>query len=453
MTCATMAPPRYTESMKRRPNIVWFIVDQMRGQAMGVNGDPNVFTPNLDNMAVAGTNFTGAVSGYPLCCPYRATMLTGKYAHNHSVKIHEDRLEPSYATITDVLNGEGYETIYLGKLHLAGFKESGVRSVLRTVPREDRGRFDTWIGYDNNNSQWDCYLHGHGGEEEIEHYRLPGYETDCLTDIALEQIASRADADRPFFMVVSVQPPHPPHLAPEEYRRYQSQQLKLRPNVAGNCEERARFDLSGYYAQIENIDSNVGRVLDGLREASILDDTHVLFFSDHGDQLGSHGRFGKCVPFEESLRTPFVIGGGRPMEYDGRRSGNVDCVINNVDIAPTTLGLCGIDISEWMEGFDYSHRRTGIDFDERVMAEPVNAYAELIGDRESGYAWRCVITRDGWKYACVRNGDWIMYDLNADPYEQTNLAFHTDYREKRSELRSLIREWAARTGDEFAFPV
>ena len=208
---------------------------------MGVNGDPNVFTPNLDNMAVAGTNFTGAVSGYPLCCPYRATMLTGKYAHNHSVKIHEDRLEPSYATITDVLNGEGYETIYLGKLHLAGFKESGVRSVLRTVPREDRGRFDTWIGYDNNNSQWDCYLHGHGGEEEIEHYRLPGYETDCLTDIALEQIASRADADRPFFMVVSVQPPHPPHLAPEEYRRYQSQQLKLRPNVAGNCEERARF--------------------------------------------------------------------------------------------------------------------------------------------------------------------------------------------------------------------
>ncbi len=135
-------------------------------------------------------------------------MLTSRYAHNHSVKLHEDRLDPSFETIVDVLNQNDYETIYLGKWHLAGIKEQDGRSVLRTVPCEDRGRFDTWLGYDNNNSQWDCYLHGHDGEEQIPHYRLPGYETDCLTDMALERIKERDKSDRPFFMVVSVQPTH-----------------------------------------------------------------------------------------------------------------------------------------------------------------------------------------------------------------------------------------------------
>lgn len=436
----------------QRPNIIWFIVDQMRGQAMGVNGDPNVFTPNLDNMSIAGTNFPNAVSGYPLCCPFRGSMLTGKYAHNHSVKLHEDRLDPAFKTITDVFNEQNYETIYLGKWHLAGFKERDGRSVLRTVPRADRGRFDTWLGYDNNNSQWDCYLHGHDGDQEIAHYRLPGYETDCLMDMALERIAGRDGSDRPFFMVISVQPPHTPGLAPAEHRRYQAQQLVLRPNVPTTCETRARFDLSGYYAQIENIDANVGRLLAGLSQAGILDDTHVMFFCDHGDQMGSQGRFGKCVPYEESVRVPFLIGGGVPMAYDGRKCGSAPCLLNHVDIAPTTLGLCGIDVPDWMEGFDYSHRRTGVDFEQRTAGEPDSAYLQLIGDRESGYAWRCVITRGGWKYACVKNGHWLLFNLNDDPYEQNNLAFNTDFRQKRKELNSLLRTWAEKTGDRFEFP-
>jgi arylsulfatase A-like enzyme len=436
----------------KKANIIWFIVDQMRGQAMGVNGDPNVFTPNLDNMAIAGTNFPNAVSGYPLCCPFRGSMMTGRYAHNHSVRLHEDRLDPSFRTITDVFNQYDYETIYLGKWHLAGIKESQGRSVLQTVPREARGRFDTWLGYDNNNSQWDTYLHGHDGDREVLHYRLPGYETDCLTDMALERIAVRSPDDRPFFMVVSVQPSHNPYMAPAQQRRYQAQHLKLRPNLPSNLENQARFDLSGYYAQIDNIDVNIGRLIEGLRSKGILDGTHILFFSDHGDQLGSQGRFGKCVPYEESMRVPFMIGGAEPMSYDGWQSGNAPSLVNHVDIAPTTLGLCGIPLPEWMEGFDYSHRRTGLDFNARCKMEPHSAYLQLIGDRESSYAWRCVVTRDGWKYACVERGEWLLFNLNEDPFEQTNLAFHTAYRHKREEMLALLQQWAHQTGDEFPFP-
>ncbi|EDM27279.1 putative sulfatase [Lentisphaera araneosa HTCC2155] len=437
---------------EKRSNIIWFIADQMRGQAMGVNGDPNIFTPNLDNMSICGTNFPNAISGYPLCCPFRASMLTGKYANNHSVQIHEDRLDPSTTTITDVFNDNQYDTIYLGKWHLAGIKEEKGRSALKTVPVIDRGRFDTWIGYDNNNSQWDCWVHGHEDGKEIDHYRLPGYETDCLTDMAIERISKYKDSSNPFFMIVSVQPPHLPTLAPPEHRRYQAQQLELRPNIPSDTEQEARFQSSGYYAQIENVDANVGRIVDYLRENEMIEDTHIVFFSDHGDQMGSQGRFGKCVPYEESLRIPFIIGGGKPMAYDGRRCGNTPGLVNHVDIAPTSLGLCGVDIPDWMEGFDYSHRRTGVNLEKRVYEEPDSAYSQLIGDRESAYAWRCVVTRDGWKYACIRGGEWLLFNLNDDPYEQNNLAFNTAFHEKRSELNNLIRTWAQKINDDFEFP-
>ena len=140
------------------------------------------------------------------------------------------------------------------------------------------------------------------------------------------------------------------------------------------------------------------------------------------------------------------------MGYDGRRCGNAPPLINHVDIAPTTLGLCGIATPDWMEGFDYSHRRTGKDFSRRVNSEPDSAYLELIGDRESGYAWRCVVTADGWKYACVKGSEWLLFNLNHDPFEQNNLAFHTGYRQKRSELNGLLRSWAEKTGDHFEFP-
>ncbi len=438
--------------MRDKPNIIWFIADQMRGQAMGFAGDPNVFTPNLDNMASEGVYFSDAVSGCPLCCPFRGSLLSSRYVHNHSVKLHQDRLDPATPLISDVFNEADYETIYIGKWHLAGFKEQEARTVLQTVPRDERGRFDTWIGYENNCSPNDCYVHGHDGDEEVSMYRLPGYETDSLTDLALDQLKRRRESERPFFMVVSVIPPHSPYVAPAQDRHYQAQQMQLRPNVPTAYEAGSRINLSGYYAMIENIDRNVGRLLDGLREADMLDDTHVMFFSDHGDMLGSHGRGGKCVPHEESIRVPFLVGGGVPMNYDGQRSGRAPGLVNHVDIAPTTLGLCGIDVPDWMEGFDYSHRRTGKDFEVRAAQEPDSAFLQHLAPRESGYAWRSVVTRDGWKYACVEKGEWLLFNLNNDPYEQNNLAFHTGFRGKRSEMKALLLDWMEKTGDDFPVP-
>ncbi len=192
--------------------------------------------------------------------------------------------------------------------------------------------------------------------------------------------------------------------------------------------------------------------MDSLRDLEMLNDTHIMFFCDHGDQMGSQGRFGKCVPYEETIRVPFMIGGGQPMGYDGMRAGRAPSLINHVDIAPTTLGLCGIETPNWMEGFDYSHRRTGINAKERMAAEPDSAYLQLIGDRESGYAWRSVVTRDGWKYACVQNGEWLLFNLNDDPYEQNNLAFNAAFKKRRGEMKALLKDWIKKSGDDFAVP-
>ena len=342
-----------------QPNVIWIITDQHRGQATGYAGDPNLSTPNLDRLAAEGVNFSHAVSGFPLCCPFRGSMLTGRYPH-HCVPGHEYRMPPEQPTIAQPFKQAGYHTAYFGKWHVDGFHESEGRAAMHIIPPERRGGFDIWVGYENNNSQWDCWVHGGQGDTAF-HSCLPGYETDAMTDLLLGYLDVRAEQGQPFFAVLSVQPPHDPYVAPAEWMAHHSPaQVALRPNVPAipRVVEQARRELAGYYAMIENADWNIGRVLAKLDETGLADRTHVLFFSDHGDMHGSHGMFRKTNPWEESIRIPFLISGLRTA-YSHRR-GEVTAPINHVDIAPTTLGLCGITVPDWMEGTDYSgHRLRG----------------------------------------------------------------------------------------------
>jgi len=230
-----------------------------------------------------------------------------------------------------------------------------------------RGGFDDWLGYENNNSQWDCWVHGGEGDEAV-HYRLPGYETDALTDLFVDYIHERGTEQavereqgaeaQPFFGVLSVQPPHDPYVAPAQWmERHTPGQVQLRPNVPDipRVTQQARIDLAGYYAMIENLDWNVGRIRTALAESGLAHNTHIIFFSDHGDMHGSHGQFRKTSPWEESMRVPFIMGGHVP-RYDNR-VGRYPVPINHVDIGPTTLGLCGIDAPAWMQGTDYAGYR------------------------------------------------------------------------------------------------
>lgn len=110
-------------AVDKRSNVIWVFGDQHRAQALGCNGDGNVHTPNIDNLAAGGVHFNRALSGFPLCCPTRGSLLTGRYPH-HCVPGHEHRLPEDQPTIANVFNEEGYETAYFGKWHLDGFQES-----------------------------------------------------------------------------------------------------------------------------------------------------------------------------------------------------------------------------------------------------------------------------------------------------------------------------------------
>lgn len=434
------------------PNVIWVVADQHRAQAVGFAGDPNVSTPNLDRLAGEGAVFS-AVAGSPLCTPFRAAMLSSRYPHE-SAPGHEHQMPPELPTVATAFKAAGYRTAFFGKWHVDGFHERDGRAALHVVPPERRGGFDDWLGYENNNSQWDCWLHGSVDGDEVQPYRLPGYEADALTDVLIDRIVTRAADRQPFFAVLSMQPPHDPYVAPAEWmERHSPSAVELRSNVPAvpAVVERARRDLAGYYAMIENIDWNLGRLRDALERAGIARNTYLVYFSDHGDLHGSHGQFRKTSPYEEAIRIPFVIGGAVP-NYPVA-PGRSAVPLNHVDIAPTTLGLCGVDVPEWMAGRDLS----GLCLRNRPAPEPPeSALLQLCVPTGHGDSvnrpWRGVVTADGWKYACLEGQPWMLHDLNEDPFEMANHAFNNRYRAERSRLHGMLSAWLDATGDRFALP-
>ncbi|MCC5828964.1 MAG: sulfatase [Phycisphaeraceae bacterium] len=455
------------EKTPPRPNIIWVFGDQHRAQAQGHAGDPNLRTPHMDRLTHEGVHFHRAVAGNPWCTPFRGSLLTSRYPHE-CVYRTPMRMDPSFPTIAHALTEHGYDTAWFGKWHLDGRSESEGRSAFHIIPRERRGGFQTWIGYENNNSQYDSYVHGHEANgAEVELYKLPGHETDALTDLLIDYVRGRKPGPegqtKPFFAALSVQPPHDPYLPapfpaiePGGYGPPRSAgEVRLRPNVPDVdwVRRKALSGLPGYYHMIENLDFNLGRIRRALDRAGLAENTLIIFFSDHGDMHGSHGKFGKSVPWEESIRIPFSVGGGIPIY--GRNTGKVDHPINHVDIAPTTLGLCGISKPDWMRGYDYSGFLNSKPED-RPDDAPESAFLQQTVRKFHPHGvdrpWRGVVTTDGWKYVCLEGQPMMLHNLNDDPYEQVNLAFHHVFHQQRSRLQECLADWISRTGDSFALP-
>jgi len=433
-------------------NVIWIFGDQHRAQSLSCAGAPNLHTPNLDRMAVEGVYFTQALMGFPLCCPCRGSMLTGEYPHN-AVPGHEYPLPEGMPTLGNYLGDAGIDTAWFGKWHLDGHHESNGRGGIHFVPRERRGGFDTWVGYENNNAQNDCFVHGHDGEVDVPMTCLETYETDALTDRLLEWIGREERTDKPFFAALSVQPPHDPYVAPPEWMgRHSPAEMELRPNVPDipEVQKRAKRQLAGYNAMIENLDWNVGRVLDAVNRSPYRDNTAILFFSDHGDMQGSHGRWGKTNPHEESIRVPMIFWSTQNHKYAAYNLTETPQLINHVDLLPTTLGLCEVEVPAHLPGTDF-HRTL---VDRKIPKDaPKSAYLQNViptGHRNSdGFPYRGVVTEDGWKYVAHEHAPYMLFNLREDPYEQVNLITQPQLKTKRLELQELLQDWVEQTGDEF----
>ena len=226
-------------SEQDRPNVVFVFGDQWRAQATGYAGDPTVRTPHLDALATASVNFTTAVSNCPVCSPYRACLMNGRYPLRHGVFLNDVPLGHDVPSIADAFKGAGYDTAYVGKWHLDGHGR------LAFIPPERRQGFDFWRVMECTHQYNESYYYADRDERLL----WEGYDAAAQTRCAREY-ARRHDPAKPFFLALSWGPPHNPYqTAPQRFRDlYRPEHIVLRPNVPEEQANRAREDLAGYYA-------------------------------------------------------------------------------------------------------------------------------------------------------------------------------------------------------------
>jgi len=451
-----------------RPNIVVVLVDQMRRDAMSCAGDGNLRTPNLDRLAARGVRFTAACSTFPACVPFRFSLMTGEYAHSRNVPALGYRLSPAERTLGEAIGAQGYRTAYIGKWHLySAYGVSGgmnLSQAARTpIPASHRRGFEHWQGFELRNDFRDTWVFD-GDAREPRH--IPGHQTDVLFSLAQDYIAAQANATDPFFLLLSIEAPHPPFMAtPEHFDRVRARgPLRLRPNVdvgriaffppewysgsgpAGAIDDddpasAARVfeaNMQAYNAMIEQIDDRMGDLSAVLDDSGHAENTVVIFLSDHGELGGSHGMLGKAEPWEESVGIPLIVSGqGVP---GGRLATGP---IHTEDLFATMVGLAGgrtppcaprADLAPFLRGEAPEPERDG------VLLEFVT---ETRSDR-SWYEerWRGI---RGQRYKYTVRGDqtgarpWHMFDLHNDPFErQDMLALPGHNRIARTLHRQLI---------------
>lgn len=462
--------------MSRRPNLLFVLVDQMRWHAMGCAGDANARTPVLDRLAAEGASFDRAVSNIPVCTPARACLLTGRYPLSHTVLTNNSRLPEDIPSLGGILRAAGYRTGYIGKWHLAG--EAFIGATPHNHGRDGwvppgamRHGFDHWQVHHCTHDYW----HPTWYEDQPVPCTRAGFEPDVQTDLALDFIR-RPGAD-PFALVVAWGTPHTPFTAPPaDVAAFPPERLELRRNVRcdpaiihcdhhdraleGQAPESVlRRHLAHYYGAIANLDRNLGRLLAALAEQGRLDDTLVVFTSDHGEMLGSHGHMHKLQPWDESILVPLLLrlpGSIRP----GRRHAGP---INQPDVLPTVLSLLGVPAPGGIEGIDHAPLLAGA-----PLAGPPGAF--LIWPCNAvtwGKRWTDINDRRGFPagfrmreyrgvrtlrhtYVRDRTGPWMLYDNERDPWQQDELIARLGPGAVPPELDRLLDGWLERTNDGFA---
>jgi len=421
----------------RRPNILFFFPDQMRAQAMGCAGNPDARTPHLDRLAAQGVLFEHTLANSPVCCPARAVMMTGKYAHRNGMIANDLRLRGSETTLAEALAGAGYRTGFIGKWHLDG----GPRLPGFVPPGPRRQGFQFWAANQCSHRHFDNTYFC----DTPEPIQMKVFEPEVWTDLAIEFLRESRKGGRPFFLAVAPGPPHDPYGAPEQYMRmYDPAKLAMRPNWKQAPKTPGPKEIAAYYAAVTAIDDQIGRLMQALDELRLSEDTVFLFSSDHGDMLGSHGLPLKRKPWEESIRVPGIVRYPRGVAA-GRKE---RALFTHVDFAPTLLGLCGVKAPAGMQGADLSRIVLG-----KGGRGPGSAFFQIFGPYQAGRVaegWRGVRT-ERYMYARYESRPWVLYDLDKDPYELKNLVDDPGSAALLKEMDAKLSDWMGRTGDSWKY--
>jgi arylsulfatase A-like enzyme len=444
----------------RRPNLIYVFADQLRYSSCGYAGDEYARTPNMDAMAAQGCNLHQAISSTPVCAPYRASLMTGKYQSSTGMVINEIRLSPEHQCIGHSLTNAGYNTAYIGKWHLWA-NQLGHHNLIRNgfvPPGPYRLGFDNfWEAYNFNHIY---YRSPYFNEDATPHIRKQ-YEPDGQTDVAVDFLKKAAQKDEPFALFLSWGPPHSPwgqgNVHPKYAELFRNISIPLAPNYSTVSDPYAdnwqklppdfdstiRDDIRTYYAQVANLDWNLGRIMKSLDENGIADDTILVFTSDHGEMFGSHGRHGKLIFYEEAARIPFLVRWPNKI----RAKAVSDVLLGTPDIMPTLLSMMNIPVPSGVEGQDLSKAIL-----DNTSAGPDVAHMQGMGATAAwadGSEWRGLRDREYTYGVYQRDRKEFLFNNRKDPYQLSNLADDRSRASMLTHYRMVSEEWRKGQNDTF----
>ena len=480
--------------MRDRPNILLAISDQQRTDTLSALGRTPCRTPHADRLAAEGVLFERAICASPLCLPSRASLFTGQYPHQVDMMSNRDVIQAA-PLLTDALREAGYHTAYAGKWHLepegnpkallARESELGLK-LHGELGRKGTRAIDRWFDVaDGQGSQdYSTWCEEQGlpdgwpvSDDELRTRRIPSMSIPrakreavltpaqtydgWVTDMALRMLDERPKT-QPFFLVCGWFAPHPPFKVPDPYfDMYDPADAPEPPNFGigsdkpasvrnsyyhqlwrdhGDRWEAWRTSVAAYWGYTTMVDDLFGKLLDRLEVDGLLHDTLIIYCSDHGEMMGSHGLWHKMAPYEECLRVPLL------MRLPGRIPAGLrsNATVSLIDVPATILSIVGLDVPAIYQGRDLIPLLTGAGDDGVRFSE-----MKSLGDWHGIADFRLVVDN---RYKFVwHDGDRAeLYDLSEDPFEQNNLEAASQMTDLRTRLSSELFQWMRETGDPLA---
>ena len=427
--------------MKNQPNVLIIYPDQMRYDVMGCSGNSVIKTPHLDRLAAEGIFFQNAHNAFPLCCPFRASIQTGKYAHKHGMMANHYAIRLGQDFLAQRLKDHGYTTAQIGKWHLRG---RGHRGPVEPGPR--RLGYETFLIPENGHAYNNSIFYQDDGQPKYTGRYEPDYQTDHFIGFVEKNLES--SDPKPFFACLCYGIPHFPNTGPDYWLKlYKPDEVEIPPDVPGILHDYVREFLAGYYGLVACLDYQVGRILSWLDHAGIAQNTMVILVSDHGDTAGQHGDFPfwKKSYYRSASHVPFIIRWPQQVQQNCVSGHLID---PSVDLYPTICQAAGIEIPDEVQGISFLpilHRPRG-------TAVRNVIYHQITRERQGPEAFphpeRGIRTAE-WLYVEREGKPVALFDEKNDYHECCNLIDEPGYEEIKNQYRRRLYQEMATLDDDW----
>jgi len=422
-----------------KPNVILIYTDQMRYDCTTTQA---LKLPGFKRLEKEGVNFTQAFVSNPLCCPFRASLFTGKFSTSHGMMANHYPIDLNQTFLPQVMTDNGYDTAWIGKWHLNGGKKYG------PVPKEYHLGFEHFVGFTRGH-QYLTPVYYKGDDETP--YKSDMFEPDMQTHQLFDFIRENKAKDKPFFAGICYGPPHPKvELAPDYYQNlFDPEEINLPDTVPEYHREAALDFMTKYYSLVLSVDFQVQRVMAELEYMNILDNTIIIVVSDHGEMAYEHGIVGKKIYYDAAMHVPFMI--RYPKLKKDVAVGHI--VDPSVDIMPTILELCGINIPDEVEG------KSLVTLVNQGKDDSLRDYVlyqiprEKDGQEKFPYAHRGIRTVDT-LYVEVEGAPSFLFELDKDPNEKDNVITkrYPIVEKMRAKLAGAMAEIGDNWDKEMFFP-